>query len=103
MRITGLSDVEWQLRVLGATTVEPALKPPMLEDLDKDGRFVTQEQFDSIDNNASIQAKLCDQQLRDLVSTVDSAKSRDAALSAAMANPHFAAFCEEILDIVSPV
>lgn len=82
--------------------MEPILEGPELEDLEKDGRLVSQAQFEAIAGSAYVQNTLGDAALREVLAAIDAAPSRPAALAAAMANPLFANFCDSILDIVSP-
>eukprot|EP00892_Ulva_mutabilis_P000924 jgi/Ulvmu1/10832/UM007_0006.1 len=82
--------------------LDPLLVSPELEDLVKDGRMVSIEQYQSLAQDTEIQAMLQQPDMQKALVSVDSAPAREAALSAALENPQFSALCEQILDHVSP-
>lgn len=92
----------WTTHVHTASQVEPILQGPELECLEKDGRLVPQAHFEALAGSAAVQGFLSDGAFREVLAAIDAAPSRPAALAAAMANPRFAAFCDAVLDIVSP-
>lgn len=82
--------------------LNPVLVSPELEDLVKDGRMVSIDQYRNLAQDAEIQRALQQPDMQQTLASIDSAPAREAALSAALENPQFSALCEQILDHVSP-
>lgn len=82
--------------------LNPLLVSPELEDLVKDGRMVSIEQYKALAQDTRIQQMLLQSDMQKTLASIDSASSRETALSTALENPQFSDLCEQILDHVSP-
>lgn len=82
--------------------LNPLLISPDLEDLVKDGRMVSMEQYKAIASDQNSRQMLEQQDMQQVLRVIDSSSSREAELSTALRNPQFSAFCERVLDHVSP-
>ena len=85
-----------------AQPLDPLLVSPELEDLVKDGRMVSIDQYKALAQDVSMQQMLQQPDMQTALASIDSAHSRETELSTALKNPQFSDLCERILDHVSP-
>lgn len=64
--------------------------------------MVSIEQYRSLAQDVRIKGLLQQRDMQEALVAVDSAATRESALSTALENPQFSALCEHILDHVSP-
>jgi hypothetical protein len=83
-------------------SLEPLLRSPELEDLEKSGRIATKTHLIAMAQDAHIRSELASQEMQAVIASIDGAPAREAALAKALGNPSFAAFCSSILDQIPP-